>query len=89
VDLPLYAGFTSLTKKEKGVKIKINPYHNSFRTLSLAVISVLSRARSMDSRKTNICDDKYNEDSIENSESDGSTDNNVAFRRRRKADYGS
>lgn len=31
----------------------------------------------MDSRKTDICDDKYNEDSIENSESDDSTGNNV------------
>ncbi|KAF9121531.1 hypothetical protein BGX30_002498 [Mortierella sp. GBA39] len=31
----------------------------------------------MDSRKTDIYDDKYNEDSIENSESDGSTGNNV------------
>lgn len=31
----------------------------------------------MDSRKTDICDDKYNEDGIDNSESDGSTGNNV------------
>ncbi|KAG0333773.1 hypothetical protein BG004_000699 [Podila humilis] len=39
--------------------------------------SVLSRARSMYSRKNDICNDKHNEDSIENSESDGSTGNNA------------
>lgn len=31
----------------------------------------------MDSRKTDICNDKYNEDSIENSENDGSTGENA------------
>lgn len=43
----------------------------------------------MDSGKIDICDDKYNKDSIENSESDCSTGNNVVLSMPKEGRFGS